>query len=846
MAQALTSQDVFEGPASLRLTAPRNAEELRILLVGLVGLAGLAALEPWPLLFHSGAEVFFAVAATSILAVAWHLRPLVDDDYPLFIGIALTFAAGVQLMHAATYPGMAIFRGSTADISSQLTVSGRFLSAISLLIAPLVLKRRIRATWVVLAYLLAVVLLVCAIAWWRVFPTCRTAAGITGFKKGAEYASTALLMGAMLFTVRRRHLLHPGTSRFVLAALACALLSAISFSDPYPAAIVSTVGHLFADAAVYFMVVGVAYRSIVRPMTISFAVLREREQQALSQAKSSLAELRDYEQRERALFDSANLGMLAFGRDLVITECNDRLSEIMGVPRVALLGHDMKQAKESFVLPALQEALSGRVATYDGVYHRRAGGEVWISARTSPLFDAAGEVAGGIALIADTTAGRRAEELVERLAFRDPVTELPNRTLLRDRIRQAVDGAERNGRKVAVCVLDLDRFKNVNDTLGTGAGEKVLQEVALRIGAIIRRGDTLARIGGDEFAVLMPTVRSARDTIMIADKIVAACRQPWEVAGQRFYTTASVGVAVYPDDSSDAHGLLENADTAMRRAKEMGRDRCQFYEADMNAFAATRLASERDLRAALELGQFVVYYQPQVDLRTQRIVGAEALARWQHPTRGLVMPAEFIPLAEETGLIAPLDEWLTRRACADIAALGHGLRLAVNVSARELRSQGLLPAIEQALAQSGLSPQQLEVEITETAIMADPENARRLLDELRAHKLSVALDDFGTGFSSLSHLHQLPINRVKIDRSFVSHIEDDRHAAAIVTAVTQLARSLELAVMAEGVETEQQREFLLGIGCSEAQGYLLGRPMPLAEFRASLIASQALSSGAVT
>ncbi len=821
--------------------APRRAGEVRALLVGLVAILALAATSFWPLLFSCAAEVFYVVVAASILAMAAQLRPLVDDDYPLFLGIALTFAAVLRLFHAATYPGIGIFHASDENLTLQFSLAARYISTVSLLVAPLMLHRRLRATALAVVYALVVALLILSIVVWKVFPACWVRGeGLTPFKVVSEYVEAALLAGAIALLVARRKALQTGTLRLMVLALGLSLSSNLAFTNVTKQNTLAAItGHLLAASSIYLILVAVVHHGIAKPTALLLDGLRDREQQALSEAQRSLAELHDLELREKALVDGADLGLLAFDKRLVISECNDRTAEIMGSTREALQGFDLKEVHDTRILRALRAAaLEGRASSYEGPYRSTSGNkDLWISARTSPVFAPDGELSGGIALVADLTASRHTEELVERLAFRDPVTDLPNRALLRDRVRQAVDNAARGRRKVAVAVLDLDRFKNVNDTLGTGSADMVLQELAKRLGALIRRGDTLARTGGDEFSLLMPGVRASEDLVVVSTKILAACREPWQVDGHTFYTTASVGIALFPDNSDDAQDLLRNADTAMRKAKELGGDGSQFYEAAISVQAAERLAAERDLRRALDEEQFVVYYQPEIELATGRVVGVEALVRWRHPERGLVPPSEFIPLAEETGLIGPLDLWVIRRACEDVACgcdAASNLRLAVNVSARQLHSASLLPAIESALGASGLAASQLEIEITETAIMADPVAAKELLEAMRRRGLTVALDDFGTGFSSLSHLHQLPISRLKVDRSFVSRIEDDSGAAVIVSAVVNLAHNLGLGVIAEGVETRAQLAFLRDAGCEEAQGYLLARPMPIEDLRAML------------
>jgi diguanylate cyclase (GGDEF)-like protein len=424
---------------------------------------------------------------------------------------------------------------------------------------------------------------------------------------------------------------------------------------------------------------------------------------------------------------------------------------------------------------------------------------------------------------------KRAEERLQFLAHFDPLTGLPNRVLFMDRLNRAIVEAERRARLVAVVFLDLDRFKTINDSLGHGTGDLFLVEAAERLRRCVREGDTVARLSGDEFTLVLADMGQADDAARVARKVLDTLAQPFHVAGHALFTTGSLGITVFPLDAHGVEELLHNADIAMYRAKEAGGNNYAFYRAEMTAQAHERLALENALRQGLEQQQFVLYYQPVVDMRSGAPSGVEALIRWQHPTRGLVSPAEIIPLAEETGLIARLGEWVLRAACEQAQQARAVLptrRLAVNVSARQFQQPELPDMVEAILRRTGFEASALELEITESMLMQNVDSTVAAMRRLSALGVRFSVDDFGTGYSSLAYLKHLPISRLKIDKSFVRDIPADSNDAAIVTAIISMAHALGLEVVAEGVETVEQLDFLGTQGCDAIQGYYFSRPLP--------------------
>jgi len=425
------------------------------------------------------------------------------------------------------------------------------------------------------------------------------------------------------------------------------------------------------------------------------------------------------------------------------------------------------------------------------------------------------------------------ENRLDYLRFHDSLTGLPNRQYLRQQLRQALARTRRSGQPGAVLLLDLDRFKTVNDSLGHDLGDRLLREIAARLRTNLRENDVLARIGGDEFAILFEGLRDGQQVARRVEVLMEQLTRALCIADFELYVTASIGISLFPNDSNEIEGLLQAAEVAMYRAKQTGRNRYQFYRTEMNPRTRDLLLLEGQLRQALEKEQFVLYYQPKIDLLSGRVAGAEALLRWQHPERGMVSPADFIPLAEETGLIVPIGDWVLRQACHQVRRwqqAGLPLRLAVNLSGRQFQQEQLLDWLDAVLADCGATPQSLELEITESVAMHSVENSIAILGAIRQRGLRLAIDDFGTGYSSLSYLKRFPIDCLKIDQSFIRTLDSDANDGTIADSVIALARAMELQVVAEGIEKPEHLQFLQQRGCHEGQGYLFARPLPLAEF----------------
>ena len=552
--------------------------------------------------------------------------------------------------------------------------------------------------------------------------------------------------------------------------------------------------------------------------------------------------LRESEEGYRKLFDLSPDGMLIHseGKVMLVNSMCIKLfgaatpEELLGRPVLELFHPDYRES----VMERMRQTLKGnrpalaaerKILTLDG-----AALEVEVAA--SP-FTHRGKASVQV-VMRDIAERKRAEERLSYLAQYDSLTSLPNRDLFRDRLDQTVAQARRSGQPAAVLFLDLDLFKLVNDTLGHAIGDELLKQVASRLGECIRSGDTVGRLGGDEFSVILSNLGKPEDASLVAQKIIDALSKPYSLGGHERFVTASIGITLYPADAADSEMLIMNADTAMYRAKELGRNNYQFFTQKMNERAMQRMRMEASMREALERGEFLLHYQPKVEIASGAICGIEALLRWAHPERGLVSPADFIPVLEETGLIIPVGDWVTREACRQIRAWQQtGLKVlpvAVNLSARQFQQKGLEAGVRGILRDTGADPSLLQFEITESLLMNDPEGASRTLHGLKEAGVKLSVDDFGTGYSSLAYLKRFPLDTLKIDRAFIKDIVTDPDDAAITLAVISLAHSLKLKVVAEGVETEAQLNLLALHSCDEMQGYYFSRPVAAAELEAML------------
>ncbi|MCL4499161.1 MAG: EAL domain-containing protein [Chloroflexi bacterium] len=532
------------------------------------------------------------------------------------------------------------------------------------------------------------------------------------------------------------------------------------------------------------------------------------------------------------LLDSASDAIMVHDLDGRLLYVNDAACAISGYCKEELLRMRIQDLDannpEGLTSPRVRPLVGQKTARFD-LYHKGKDGRIVPVEIHARIVDFDGrKVVAGIAR--DISERKQAEEMIKRMAYYDPLTGLPNRALFIDRLKVALAHAKRNRERLAIMFLDLDDFKSINDTLGHVLGDELMREVAERLRSLMRESDTVARLGGDEFTLLLSPVNHEDDAETVAERILDALAPSFKLHDHEFHVTASVGIALFPGDGRTVESLLKNADSAMYRAKEQGRNNYQVYTPAMNAGAKTRLALETSLRHALERDEFVLHYQPQVNIETGRVVGIEALIRWNHPERGLIQPLDFIPLAEETGLIVPIGVWVLRTTCEQNKAWQTAglqpVRVSVNLSARQFQQQNLVETVTRILDETGLDPGYLELEITESIAMRNAKRTIKTLASLKEKGVLIAIDDFGTGYSSLSYLKRFPIHTLKIAEAFVHDVGGNPDSAAIASTIIALAKNLKLNTVAEGVETEEQLAFLRERRCHEMQGFLFSHPVP--------------------
>jgi diguanylate cyclase (GGDEF)-like protein/PAS domain S-box-containing protein len=601
----------------------------------------------------------------------------------------------------------------------------------------------------------------------------------------------------------------------------------------------------FGKAIAYWLL-GAAALAVF--MLVWNSALRRRVHAKTAELRSTLESLRASQQHFEALVTSSPVGVFEALTDGSLVYVNDKWLEITGMSQRQALAYGWADAlypdDRELVMKAWRNAVQeGQVFKLEYRLARPDQKKTWVLGQISFIKDVSGSAAGHIGSITDITERKAAETQIEYMAYHDQLTALPNRFLFKEQMQTAMAHAHRTDTKVALLFMDLDNFKTVNDTLGHPIGDKLIKAVAARLKTSVRDSDTVCRHGGDEFLILLADISDAMSVTKVTEKILERLADAFEIEGQELSTSISMGIAIYPDDGNEFDTLLKKADTAMYDAKEAGRNTYRFYTDQMNANAVETLQMRNSLRNALLRNEFVLYYQPQINLGDDQLIGAEALIRWNHPELGLVPPARFIPIAEDSGLIVQIGDWVLREACRQAAEWRQAglppLLIAVNLSAVQFKRGDLVKSVSRALDESGLDPALLELELTESILIQDTDNVLATIRRLKALGIKLSIDDFGTGYSSLAYLRRFNLDKLKIDQSFVRDIDSDPDDAAIVRAIIQMAHSLKLQTIAEGVENAQVLSHLRALECDQAQGYYFSRPMPATAFIAFFTEKQA-------
>ena len=789
--------------------------------------------------WHTVLEFASMLVCGAVAAVAWNGRELDTPRSVHVLGVACAGALVLDLLHTLSFPGMAaLVTPNTVSKTATLFMAGRLLIALALLcVAALPWRQDDEPRWlrwstaIVGAYVLAVG------AWVFVWPDTLPAlifsdGSLTVLKRLGEYAIAGLFLAASALFVRRLPTPRPYDVGSLLCAAVLMAIGELTFTLYARMTDLAVVlGHVYKVLG-FWMV----YRTIV---TDSIRAPYQRllaSQQRVVQSEDEL----------RTITDNIPAMVAFVDRDMRYRFVNRNYERWLGLKPEQMLGRTAVEvygaAGPATLYPSLERALEGHTFAVDHQVPSR-GKKRWLNILYMPKLGNDGEVNGVYILSNDITDVVDAEGRAHFLAEHDELTTLPNRAAFQAAVGRALARSEPEASQFAVIFVDVDRFKVINDTLGHAAGDHLLQTLATRMKHVVRGQDLVARMGGDEMCLLLHDVRDASHASEIAERILSALRVPVELrSGMLHHVTVSAGVAIYPHDGVDVETLLRHADIAMYRAKAAGRDGFALFSADDGRPAEARLNLELELRNAIDQGQLVLHYQPRVDVVTGRPLGMEALVRWQHPERGLLAPAHFIDIAEETGLIVTMGAWVLRHAGETLARLEQsgatGLTMSVNVSARQFKNPRLIDEVAEMIAIAGCAPQQVELELTESAVMDQPEAAEATMRELKALGVRLAMDDFGTGYSSLAALKRFPVDCVKIDRSFVDDIPADAGDVALTRAIIAMGHSLGLHVVAEGVERRDQLDFLRREGCDEYQGYFFARPMHEAALTALLLTQQ--------
>lgn len=777
-------------------------------------------------------EFFNIMVAISIAFQGWMLFPVTMSRHRLLIGALFLVVGVLDLQHTINYQGLSFFGGeSSVQKATWCWVLSRFICSIFILVILSTKDKEISVYQRKPVFSFVILLLILIFTWLgtqseRLPLLITEQQEVTLLKAGMEYAASFFnLAGAVLFALLYRRDKNPTMLRFATASVYLMLGGLVFTQNQTGDDWYTIMGHVFKFCGYYTIMKAIYVSTIEEPF-------RRRREAELALSKS--------EKQLKTITNTLGEGVIVVDRAGSITFVNPEAERLLSWMKEELLGRDIRWIAQykppcdgavayetSPILQVLANGKKRRVE--DAMFFRKDRSSFPVAYITSPIIED-NQVIGAVTAFRDITDSKKAEETIEKLAFFDNITDLPNRFLLEKQLAEAIREAREKKMLGAVLFVDLDRFKTINDSLGHGIGDELLKSAAERIQKCIEGKYSVARFGGDEFVIMLSEIDHVNTVMRISSSLIAEMSQPFFINGHELFTTVSIGVSLFPKDGTDPQTLIKLADVAMYKAKRLGGNHYQLYKEEMNTLTPERLALENALHHALERNELELYYQPQIETKTGRIVGMEALIRWNHPEQGVISPGVFIPLAEETGLIIPIGEWVLETACRQNKSWQEAgapkVRVAVNLSAAQFYQEEIVDKVKSVLETSGLAAECLELEITESIAMHSVDRVIETFRELHKVGIQVSMDDFGTGYSSLSYLKHFPIKRLKIDQSFIRGIPSRADDAAIASSIIVMAHSLGLQVLGEGVETEEQRQFLAERGCDEMQGYLFSKPVP--------------------